>query len=171
MTDAIVEYGKDAHGNEVEAARYVTAPDGRVIRLERHVPMKPGWHESTPHEIEAVLARAHANGAGQAQRNAAELQQQLEASHLKGEIERVEAEANAERAAAKQAAMKQRKVTLTEAEYQERAAAAAAKAAGAKNVSHEEIQQQLAAVQATAELPSVTPTETGEAATPALTGE
>lgn len=125
MADAVIEVGRNAHGELVEKGRYVKAPDGRIVLLQPHLPMKPGWALATPEEIDAAALRGRAAGipgelaAGEALRDA------LEASEIKGEHEREEAEANAARAAEKAAKVPQTPIGMSEEEYQARKGALA----------------------------------------------
>jgi hypothetical protein len=58
MSDAIVEHGKNAHGEVVESGRYVVSPDEtRVVYLQRHIPMKEGWRLATQADIDRVSGK------------------------------------------------------------------------------------------------------------------
>jgi hypothetical protein len=57
-TSPVVELGKNAHGEDVVAGRYVVAPDGRIALLQHHIRMKEGWRLATDEEVNAVKKAA-----------------------------------------------------------------------------------------------------------------
>lgn len=149
MTKAIVELGHDVHGNEVVAARYVVAPNGGLILLQKHLPLKDGWRLATQSDIDAAEQRGRdAALAEQLEADKAFAEQSAE-SHLKGELERADAALQAERMVGKAAARKQKRLTMTDEEQRE-----LSNKLEPANTSHEEIQQRLADAQQVAAIGS-----------------
>jgi hypothetical protein len=57
MTQAIHEFGPDAHGDPVSSGRYVVSPDGaRLVLLAARAPLKAGWRLATEQDLAASQA-------------------------------------------------------------------------------------------------------------------
>ena len=107
MTRPITERGKNAHRKTVESGRYVMAPateghpNGRLILLQAHLEMKPGWRLATFDEVSKAHAAERDRKIAEARAALAAIAGERARCDAVGELERTAAADNAERMAAK----------------------------------------------------------------------